>query len=58
MEAAIKWIMENYMTILVGALALVGALKVLATLTPSKKDDAALEKAEGILQKIISFLKK
>jgi hypothetical protein len=58
MENAIKWILENYMTLLTGILALIGALKVLAMLTPTKKDDVVLEKAEGIVAKIIAFLKK
>ena len=58
MENAIKWIVENYMTVLTGVLALIGALKVLAVLTPGEEDDAALKKAEGIISKIISFFKK
>lgn len=46
----LHWVAENYEEMLVGAVAILTGLAVLAKMTPSPKDD-------GVIAKILSWLK-
>ena len=51
------WSAANYVGVLVNLALLIAALEGLARLTPTKKDDSALERAGNLLRKLMDILK-
>ena len=57
MSDLIKFVMENYGSMLTALMAIVVAAELITRFTPTKKDDAFVERVGAILKKIMDFLK-
>ena len=53
----IAWTLANYEGIFVSLTLIIAGLEVGARITPTKKDDSALERIGGLLRKAMDFLK-
>jgi hypothetical protein len=53
----VAWIMENYQELGALLLALVGVAEVVVRLTPTKKDDGAMERIGHVIRKAMDLMK-
>ena len=53
----LSWLKENYVEMLIALSALIGSLELITRLTPTKTDDAFMERVGSIVRKILDFLK-
>lgn len=52
-----KWVSTNYQEILISLASLVAFLEVVVRLTPTKKDDGAVERIGSVVKKLMDFFK-
>jgi len=57
MQNLLAWTMNNYMEVFAILGMLVAAAEAIVRLTPTKKDDGAVERVGNILRRIMDFLK-
>ena len=53
----VTWLKDNYQNLFLVLGGLVGVAEVVVRLTPTEKDDSAVERIGGILRKVMDFLK-
>jgi len=53
----VKWFGENYQALFLVVAGLVGVAEIIVRLTPTQKDDGAVERIGYYLRKIMDFLK-
>ena len=53
----LKWVQSNYENVLLVIAGLVGVAEVVVRITPTQKDDSAVERIGGVLRKVMDFLK-
>lgn len=53
----IKWVMENYVEMLIALGSLTAALEIIVRLTPTKTDDGFLQRFGGMLKQLMDALK-
>lgn len=52
-----KWVTSNYQDVLLAVAAVVAAAEVVVRITPTKKDDGAVERIGSIVKKLLDFFK-
>ena len=52
----VQWLMANFEVIFGAVAAIVGGLVVLATYTPTQKDDQVLGKVQAVVSRIAQYL--
>lgn len=57
MKEFIAWIMEHYDDVGLVLAALVGVAELVVRLTPTQKDDGAVQRIGSIVKKVLDFLK-
>jgi len=57
MKAAFDWLMENKEELALAVMTLLAFLEVVVRLTPTKKDDSAMERVGKVVRKVFDFLK-
>jgi len=57
MKETFAWLMENKEELAMTALTLIALAEMVVRLTPTKKDDGAVERVGHIVKKILDFFK-
>jgi len=52
-----KWVTANYQDVLLAVASVVAAAEVVVRITPTKKDDGAVERVGSFVRKVMDFLK-
>jgi len=52
-----KWVTSNYQDVLLALAAVVAAAEVVVRITPTKKDDGAVERVGKVVKKLLDFFK-
>jgi len=52
-----KWLTANYQDVLLALGAVVAAAEVVVRITPTKKDDGAVERIGSVIKKLLDFFK-
>ena len=52
-----KWLTANYQDVLLSLAAVVAAAEVIVRITPTKKDDGAVERVGSVVRKLLDFFK-
>jgi len=52
-----KWVTSNYQDVLLAVAAVVAAAEVVVRITPTKKDDGAVERIGKVVKKLLDFFK-
>jgi len=52
-----KWLTANYQDVLLSVAAVVAAAEIVVRITPTKKDDSAVERVGAIVRKLMDFFK-
>lgn len=57
MKAAFDWLVESKEELALAVMTLLTFLEVVVRLTPTKKDDGAMERVGKVVRKVFDFLK-
>lgn len=52
-----QWLIANYMSIVAVVLGLFSVAEIIVRITPTEKDDGALERVGAFIKKVLDFLK-